>query len=94
VELFSSLLLVRSNHARTCATLLNYSQGVVGLAGYVSKGIYEEVQISRGLDEHKDESEAQMVQGFKEWEQASEEERRQILFSIRRQLEDLETMEG
>ncbi|KAN0098201.1 hypothetical protein V8E51_013864 [Hyaloscypha variabilis] len=68
--------------------------GVVGLAGYVSKGIYEEVQISRGLDEHKDESEAQMVQGFKEWEQALEEDRRQILLSIKRQLEDLETMEG
>jgi hypothetical protein len=35
-----------------------------------------------------------MVQGFKEWEQASEDERRQILLSIKRQLEDLETMEG
>ncbi|KAE9373935.1 hypothetical protein N431DRAFT_374616 [Stipitochalara longipes BDJ] len=68
--------------------------GVVGLAGYVSKGIYEEVQTSRGPDEHKDVSEAQMVQGFKEWEQASEEERKQILVSIKRQLEDLETMEG
>jgi hypothetical protein len=64
------------------------------LAGYVSKGIYEEVQTSRGIDEHKDVSEAQMVQGFKEWEEASEEERRYILLSIKRQYEDLETMEG
>ncbi|PMD53155.1 uncharacterized protein K444DRAFT_668700 [Hyaloscypha bicolor E] len=68
--------------------------GIVGLAGYVSKGIYEEVQTSRGIDEHKDVSEAQMVQGFKEWEEASEEERRYILLSIKRQYEDLETMEG
>jgi hypothetical protein len=64
------------------------------LAGYVSKGIYEEVQTSRGIDEHKDVSEAQMVQGFKEWEEASEEERRYILLLIKRQYEDLETMEG
>jgi hypothetical protein len=34
------------------------------------------------------------VQGFKEWEEASEEERRQILLSIKRQVEDLETLEG
>jgi acyl-CoA reductase-like NAD-dependent aldehyde dehydrogenase len=68
--------------------------GIVGLAGYVSKGIYEEVQTSRGVDEHKDIAEAQMVQGFKEWEEASEEERRQILLSIKRKLEDLETLEG
>jgi hypothetical protein len=39
-------------------------------------------------------SEAQIVQGFKEWEQALEGERRQILVSIKRQLEDLETMES
>jgi hypothetical protein len=35
-----------------------------------------------------------MVQGFKEWEEASEEERRYILLLIKRQYEDLETMEG
>jgi hypothetical protein len=35
-----------------------------------------------------------MVQGFKEWEEASEEERRQILLSIKRKVEDLETLEG
>ena len=52
------------------------------------------MQTSRGVDEHKDVSEAQMVQGFKEWEQASGDERRQILVSIKQQLEDLETMEG
>lgn len=48
------------------------------------------------MDDHKDaaEREAQMVQGFKEWEEASEEERRQILLSIKRQVEDLETLDG
>lgn len=62
----------------------------------MSKGIYEEVQTSRGVDDHKDasEREAQMVQGFKEWEEASEEDRKQILLSIKRQVEDLETLEG
>jgi hypothetical protein len=35
-----------------------------------------------------------MVQGFKEWEAASEEEKNQILLSIKRQLEDIETLEG
>lgn len=62
----------------------------------MSKGIYEEVQTSRGVDDHKDtnERESQMVQGFKEWEEASEEDRKQILLSIKRQVEDLETLEG
>ncbi len=62
----------------------------------MSKGIYEEVQTSRGMDDHKDaaEREAQMAQGFKEWEEVSEEDRRQILLSIKRQVEDFETLEG
>lgn len=68
--------------------------GAVGLVGYVSKGIYEEVQTAREPEQNNDVSEAQMMQGFKEWDQASEEERRKILLGIKRQLEDLETMEG
>jgi hypothetical protein len=35
-----------------------------------------------------------MVQGFKEWEITSEEERNLILLKIKRELEDLETLEG
>jgi len=72
--------------------------GVFGIPGYAFKGIYEEVQTSRGLEAEKEKdrdiSEAQMVQGFKEWEAASEEEKNLILLSIKRQLEDLETLEG
>jgi hypothetical protein len=92
-ELFSNRLQV-GRRLREKAQSLTHAQGIVGLAGYVSKGIYEEVQTSRGVDENRDVSEAQMVQGFKEWEDVSEEERRHILLSIKRQLEDLETLEG
>jgi len=35
-----------------------------------------------------------MVQGFKEWEATTEEERRRILVRIKRDIEDIETMEG
>lgn len=70
--------------------------GAFGVPGYAFKGIYEEVQKTRGATKEKDASvaEAQMVQGFKEWETISEEERNLILLRIKRELEDLETLEG
>lgn len=72
--------------------------GVFGVPGYAFKGIYEEVQAKRGLgaekDVKKDLIEAQMVQGFKEWEATSEDERNLILLRIKREIEDLETLEG
>ena len=64
------------------------------MVGYVSKGVYEEVQTAREPEQNNDASEAHMMQGFKEWDQASEEERRNILVGIKRQLEDLETLAG
>jgi hypothetical protein len=35
-----------------------------------------------------------MVQGFKEWEAASEEERNLVLLRVKMEIEDLETLEG
>ena len=70
--------------------------GAFGIPGYAFKGIYEEVQKTRGVTQEREASvaEAQMVQGFKEWETTSEEERNLILIRIKRELEDLETLEG
>jgi hypothetical protein len=70
--------------------------GAFGIPGYAFKGIYEEVQKTRGVTQEKETSaaEAQMVQGFKEWETTSEEERNLILVRIKRDLEDFETLEG
>jgi len=70
--------------------------GAFGIPGYAFKGIYEEVQKTRAVEREKVTSliEAQMVQGFKEWETISEEERNLILMRIKRELEDLETLEG
>ena len=39
-------------------------------------------------------AEAQMIQGFKEWETTSEEDRKTIFLWIKRTIEDLETLEG
>jgi hypothetical protein len=38
--------------------------------------------------------EAQMIQGFHEWEAASEDDRELIYKWIKREIEDLETLEG
>ena len=38
--------------------------------------------------------EAQMVQGFKEWEAATEDDRKCILLRVKREIEDVETLEG
>ena len=38
--------------------------------------------------------ESQMLQGFREWETVTEEERELIFLAIQRELEDLETWEG
>jgi hypothetical protein len=73
---------------------LHYSAGLVGIPGYAFKGIYEEVRTTQTSATGKDVVEAQMVQGFKEWEAASDKERNLILLSIKRQIEDIETLEG
>jgi hypothetical protein len=35
-----------------------------------------------------------MLQGFREWEAASEDVRMRVLSKVKREIEDLETMEG
>jgi len=69
--------------------------GVFGIPGYAFKGIYEEVKQTQGpTGAQNDMIEAQMVQGFREWETASEEERNLIFLRIKSKIEDLETLEG
>lgn len=68
--------------------------GVFGVPGNVFKGIYEEVQKTQEPDLENGTIEAQMVQGFKEWESTSEEQQNLIFLWIKREMEDLETMEG
>lgn len=68
--------------------------GAFGIPGYALKGIYEEVQKTRETDPESSNIEAQMVQGFKDWEATSDEEKGAIYLWIKRQIEDLETLEG
>ncbi|KAG0650420.1 Vacuolar sorting-associated 13A [Hyphodiscus hymeniophilus] len=68
--------------------------GVLGIPGYAFKGIYEEVRTTHSAAPQKDVAEAQMVQGFKEWEGLAAEDCKSILLRIKREIEDMETMEG
>lgn len=58
------------------------------------KGIYEEIQKAREPKREKSVVEEQMIQGFKGWEKASEEERNDICLWLALEIEDLETVEG
>jgi len=57
--------------------------GAFGIPGYAFKGIYEEVQKTRALEGEKDLIEVQMIQGFEEWEAASQEQRDLVFLWIR-----------
>ena len=77
------------------SSCLYCDSGVFGIPGYAFKGIYEEVKSTQGpTGEQNDLIEAQMVQGFRECEAASEEERNLIFLRVKSEIEDLETLEG
>ncbi len=67
----------------------------MGLPGYAFKGIYEEIRRSQEPDKQNEKAksrEERMIQGFEEWDKASEELRNDIYLMITREIEDIETM--
>jgi hypothetical protein len=94
VALCLNPLQVSTLHHINKSNPLYCNSGAFGIPGYALKGIYEEVQKTRGLDVENGTVEAQMLQGFREWEAATEEERNLIFVRSKREIEDLETLES
>ncbi len=68
--------------------------GVMGLAGYSGKGMYEQVQKARGLRSKKKIREAQIAEGLAEWEITTEEGKRRILQKAKEELEEFDRVLG
>ena len=61
--------------------------GVFGIPGYAFKVIYDEVKSTQGpTGAQNDLIETQMVQGFREWEAASQEERNLIFLRVKSEI--------